>query len=471
MHRISSRLIRCTVIYLLAPNLLFFLYWFRFPVNGLLLAGTGVLLYFYLKRVSGPEERPLGWKALAILCVLALAWTLLAGIGNLVAQALDFQGHNAKLYNLFTSPWPLLYEYNAREVIYYFSFYLVPAYLMKLNGQYSNLVLIVWSWSGYMLVLTWAFYLLKRSFLRVGIFLALGESAVFFNSQVFRRLGDFPQHEWPVFMGSLFEQSSWVPNQFLPTLLVLSIFIHQLTRGLDLKLLVFPLVLSLTWGVFPAIGMAVVIVTGMIIYGRAGEIGGLIMYSLRYLLLVIPVALFYQSSNGGGVSEFLFLTNRRLVKIPVWAGQIFPQVLVFGTLIFFFVKDRQARLYSFCVCGILLVFSMFRVGVYNDLVSRTSIVFFTVIVFYVALSFETQVLKKVRWLVPVLLIDVFFTFYILGDKLMHNEVMKIDKHREIYRHDDNKSIYEYFKKYAHEQELIQYSSKEDSFYQKYLANH
>ncbi len=468
MPKLYRNLILASVCYLLLPNLLFFFYWFRFPIGPILVLALGFFTYRQKYELSGTSAG-LGQKEWLSLILIGILWTLLAGIGNYVAQAIDFQGHNAKFFNLVEAPWPLLYEYNNKEVIYYFSFYLVPAFVMKSLGGYQNWVILVWGSIGYVLVLTWAYLLLSRSWKKVALFLLMGESGVFFNSQVFHKLGSFPQHEWPVFMGSLFEQSAWVPNQFLPTALVLSIFIYLLRNGLPLKWVVFPFVLSLTWGVFPAIGMALVILGGIWASDRLKEFPSFVLYALPYLMLVIPIALFYQSSNGGGVSEFLLLSKGRATRIPVWAGQIFPQVIVFGLFIYWVVKDEVNKRWAWMALSAMFILSMFRVGVYNDLYSRNAIVFFLIILWCIVQEWKS--LKGKYLLIILLCVDLFFSLFIVGEKLTQNELIQLEPKKEIFKHDDNATIYEYFKKYAHHQELIQYSSKEDSFYQRYLANH
>ncbi len=467
-------LILITVSYLFLPNLLFYFFWFKAPYGPALTAGLLAAFFFYVKRLWGnngfTESVKLSRKEFLIIALAALAWTISAGIGNLVAQELDFGGHNAKLYDLVHSPWPLKYGYNSEEVIYYFSFYLAPASVMKLVNPDSLIPFVIWSAMGYFLVLTWAYILLKKDFRKVILLFILGQATVFINIYVFQALFEYSRNEWPVFFGSLYEQSIWVPNQFLPAFLVMSILIWCSTqKDMDISLAVFPFVLSLTWCVFPAVAIAILFLFFVLFYKSAKTLLSLAAYSLRYLFFVIALILFYQSSNGGGIIEFLAFTSERINKVPLWAGQLFPQLIIFSLYVRFLINDSADKKIAKIILSIMFVVSLCRVGVYNDLVARTFICFYItfLLVFLRNLDFKQLLLHK--WIIVLFVIDSFFSIKLIYQKATNNVLYKADQSRVIYRYDDHSSIFDYFSKHASQEEIIQYSSKKDSFYQRYLS--
>ncbi len=458
-----------TTIYLLLPNLLFFYYWFRNPWGICVILCILLFLYFYVRRLNNDTgEVSLTSKEWLMIGGGALIWTVLSGIGNLVVQGGDFQGHNVKLYELVHSSWPLIYSYNQEEVIYYFAWYLVPAWVMKGLHTDSQIPFMIWSAIGYFLILCWTYLLMGKKAWKVILLFILGDACVFMNS-ILPELWVYEQLKWPSFFGSLFEQSSWVPNQFLPAILVLALFLYLIQNKGDLRVVIFPFVMSLTWYVFPAIAIAVLFFALTLYYRSIPELKSLFLYSLRYLVIVIPLAVFYSSSNGNGVVEFLPFTHDRMSKIPAWIAQVFPQMLLFLIYIRFLIKDPEEKTIAKILVLIMFVFTMFRIGVFNDLIARSFICFYFVFFYFLLRNLDLRSFKTHKWLIPFVVIEVFFSLTVLYQKLTNHVLYRADKNLKIYQYDDNKSILEYFETHGNSDELVQYSSKKDSFYQKYLA--
>lgn len=466
-------LIAFSTLYLLLPNLLFFYYWFRFPYQIVLTASCllfGILYFRKLEVLKDSNTFSINKNLILVFILIGTSWTLVSGVGGLFYQVQDFQGHNVKLLNLVNASWPLKYEYNGEEVIYYFGYYLVPAFLMKLFGGYSAAIFVAWSAIGYSLAFAWIYVLFYGNWKKILAFLFMAETGVFFNAFIFQKIGDFPQHEWPLFFGSIFQQSTWVPNQFLPIMLTTPLIIYLFRSENPLNLAILPIVLSLIWCVFPIVAIAIVFLLALIIYRKYNIILKLTIESLPYLILVAPLLIYYQSSNGGGVAEFFLVTANRLGRFPVWAGQIIPQLTVFLILTFAFIPKSKERVLSLALIGLMLSFSLLRVGVFNDLVSRTFIVFFIVELYLIVSHFTSESIVAKPYILIILFIDIYISFFTLYKKTTNNAWVQRDPAYKIYPYNESETIFEYFKNHGSTpQEIIQYSSKEKSIYQDYLA--
>lgn len=465
-NNFTKPLIFLTVLYLFLPNILFFHYWFRNPYSFLLVLTLTGTLVFYVRKFISSGSKPtviISIRELLVLALVAFIWVIISGVGNYVPQYSDFQGHNAKLYDLAHSKWPLIYDYNNDEVIYYFSYYLVPAFLMKLIDNNNMAPFTIWTGIGFYLMLVWGYFLLNRNIYKLLLFFVLGTSAILFN-QAF----GLERNIWPVNFGSIFEQSLWVPNQMPPTFLVMALFAYFMKDGGNLKAIVFPFVLSLTWCVFPMIIVALIFGASILIYRNYTEITGLIKHAVIYLIIVIPVFIFYQSSNGDNFFEFLPFTTNRITKVPVWATQILPQLGLLLIYLKVFIKDSKDKKMALFILALMFIISLFRVGVFNDLAARGLMAIYIAFFYLFLKNIELKKISTGVWLV-ILLFDSFVSLKVIYTRLTNNVFVSKNKEMNIYAYDRSKSIYEMFIDYGNSDELLQYSSKKDSFYQKYMS--
>lgn len=84
--------------------------------------------------------------------LLILSFLLLPGHGGFVAAAgFDIPWRNAMYYDLIRYPWPVIYDYSDSALVYYITYWLVPAGISKLFGLnefWSNVVLFFWTYIG-----------------------------------------------------------------------------------------------------------------------------------------------------------------------------------------------------------------------------------------------------------------------------------------------------------------------------------
>ena len=145
-------------LYLYIPVFIFLLSW----IKPFLAYPICILFTYYavkgirnksVAKIDGFGLENLRW--LLAFAALMFLWCVLSGQGALVAQAGDWDKHNALLLDLIQNDWPVRYEYHNRIGIlsYYIGAYLVPAVFGKIGGaEIAEWVMLLWTWAGLILV-------------------------------------------------------------------------------------------------------------------------------------------------------------------------------------------------------------------------------------------------------------------------------------------------------------------------------
>ncbi len=463
-------LIFSSILYLLLPNLLFYYNWFRNPIGILLviIMIVNFVLYFRAKNFIAFPDFEITKKQIIILLFLSLIWTILTGVGNVVYQFIDFPAHNAKLYEMYKNQWPIKYEHNNLEIIYYWAFYLIPALIMKPLGHFSELVYFLYFYVGMLICSSWIFVLFKNNYRKILLFLFAGSFGVFVNQYIFSQLFDFPQHVWPIFVSSVFEESNWVPNQIIPVVIVGSYFLYLIKEKLDFSHILLPFIFIFTWCVFPVIAFSLIFLIAFLIYGNITKFIGFSVHFLKYYMIVlIPVMLYYQSSNGGQVFEFILIGDLTLKKVFLYTGQLLPQVILMVFFTFMFIKESKERKFTLAIIATLCVIGLFKIGVFNELVSRSYMVFYFFVYFMIVKNLTIQHIRKFSFIYIILILDVFTSVKIVKEKVTNSRFYSLDN-LPIYDSLEYKSIYDFFIRNNRIEEMKQYSSKSNSLYIKYL---
>jgi len=87
--------------YLLVPNLLFVLGWFRMQLSIPILLCLCYLIFRQVRFTEKNESYCISTADLLILFAAASFWTFCTGMGGLSYQIADYWGHNAKFYDLY----------------------------------------------------------------------------------------------------------------------------------------------------------------------------------------------------------------------------------------------------------------------------------------------------------------------------------------------------------------------------------
>jgi hypothetical protein len=140
------------VAYFALPNLIFLATWIR-PWIGIpaALAVAFFLFRFFLENDGSVSPPSLDRPTIIFIAVLALFWTLLAGVGGFAPQSEDYIKHNLVFHDLVHSAWPVNYALPAggqSYLCYSVGYYLVPCSLAKIFGE-AVLPLATFLWAAF----------------------------------------------------------------------------------------------------------------------------------------------------------------------------------------------------------------------------------------------------------------------------------------------------------------------------------
>lgn len=181
-YAISRRfLLLLSLLYLLLPNILFLLGWFKpayaVPLSAALLISVGQIFYsVYRDEASCARCTFTGSDALKLLgtCLLALVFVELIGYTGHVTQSMDFMVRNPIYHTLVREAWPIFSE-RGEYFIYYHSFWLPPALICKCLGAAvsPDVILSLWVLLGLLLFIFLMFTRLRGRVLTLFVILCL----------------------------------------------------------------------------------------------------------------------------------------------------------------------------------------------------------------------------------------------------------------------------------------------------------
>jgi hypothetical protein len=481
-----STLRKTSVIYLLLPNLLFCGSWFRQPYAALLVTGYLFLLFLELKKPdSGPR---FSGKELVYLFLFAIAWNSFSGVGGLVAQTSDFHAHNAKFFDLYKNPWPNYFPKIDRYSCYYFGYFLAPALISKMAGQLLPSVLFGWSVIGYFIAVSWIYHLIHRNKILLFSFLwvrGIGHIVVFTMKKTLLVIAPF----YMPFFRATFEQSAWVPNQLIPTIIVTCILLYDAFNNHKPEESFFPLTLVFIWAIFPGICLALIFIIlfckKYVIDGNMKDIvssPALVNYWLPALLF-IPTMIYFLSSGTSTARGFLWeFGDAGTITLFYLIGFLVDWILLY--LVVNQVQKQAPWLpgwFFHSIFILLLLVSSFRFGKNNDWFYRGQIPFFIIIIVGIlrnlAHPVQTRTIPKNRTLLVTLapfllagLIQIGYNFRLVRDNILVKSMFPAKTQFEPVPYDRFANVYEALK-FLHpkDADAEQYLGRKDSFYELYLA--
>ena len=384
-----------TLAYLAIPNLIFFVGWLRPGV--LLLALVSIALAFYFQCRKSPVDTTIrlstaSARSLVVSGLLALVWVAFSGVGGLGAPSFDWVKHFSVLRDLIVERWPVIYQdpttagiYLGRPLVYYVGYYLPAAAFGKAFGWTAgNVAIAVWTWLGLVLTFQWLGKLARpRSFALLIVlfvfFSGLDVVGNWLNGIAFKP-GDHIEWwtDWFFQYPSNTSQLFWVPQHALPAWLGTSLLLDRLTdarpddlsRGLAVSYHWAPL-LCLIWSPFAVLGF-IPLWSWNVWKNRREFLGHWSMLAFAVLAVLI-FGSFYRSNH----AEFPKHEQiSRLLQHPKGVAYYLELVVLdvlIVSLLPLAVADRQPwRRLLWCCLGCLLVFPLYRIGHYNDLVMRAS---------------------------------------------------------------------------------------------------
>ena len=464
-------LLKFSVIYLLLPNILFFYYWIFSPLNIVICLVMLALTIQYFREVQKTiidNDTVFFWQELIIIITIGFVWTIFSGVGAFTYQSSDFYIQHAKFYNLYNADWPLKYDFNNKPLIYYWGYYLVPIFISKQIHQFSNTLIVVWTMLGFSISFAWIFILLKKSWIKIVLLLIIGCVGQFINYSILYNIFhiDFPKALGTLM--SLYEQSTWVPNQIIPAIIVTSIFLFITENKIALSLLILPLSLIFVWCVFPTFILILITIIWVFYSKNYNQIVSLITQSiLPFIFIFFPLLLFYISSNGGGISGFVWKFNSPNIAFFDYLRQLVPDLL-FILFIIFTNQYTSNRNFTIYITILTLCLGIYRIGFNNDLFHRSSIVLYFIIFVNILQNTPVKNIFRNKYFIIFIIFSSIYPLKEVLKRLRYN-VFTSESTRYSYGYFTNKTIYEGFLKFHTKEEALQYSAKENSPYEKYLA--
>lgn len=403
-----------SVSYLLLPNILFSVFWFRYQYSIPLLVGY---CYLFLVEIRRPANDAIRFSAsdLAFLLFFALFWTFCTGISGLSFQTYDYWAHNAKYYDLFMNRWPIFFPEKNVFVCYYFGYYLVPAFISKYTQSISGTALFIWSAFGFLLGSAWVYSLIGKRKILLLFFICFG--GVGHAIKVILSKSALNSFHLPHFLTeiwSTFDQSLWVPNQVIPALIITGIFLYDAFIRKQVEASFFPIILIFIWAVFPA-----VVLTVLYFFVSAKSIRYINLRSLfsNYLLpglLFLPAFVYLASSSGMSVKGFIWeFEPTYAIWLEYCIGVLVDLVLYY--VIYFKFRRESAVLFpkwfAHLVFLVFLLMSFYRIGVMNDWMIRGSIPLVMIISIILLRTIEEY--SRTNRLVDLKYFPVFASFFLL----------------------------------------------------------
>lgn len=137
-------------LYMTLPIIVFFLGWLKTGYgvlfSGMVLAG---LFWILKEQFQSDESIRLPLAAVFLFLIVMFVWGYGSGVGGFWPQKADWHWRNAILRDLTDYSWPVVYPDTGNALVYYISYFLVPALAGKLFGwQAANTVLLLWTILG-----------------------------------------------------------------------------------------------------------------------------------------------------------------------------------------------------------------------------------------------------------------------------------------------------------------------------------
>lgn len=479
-----SALRKLSIGYLLLPNLAFFVGWFRLPYAAVLIIGFLLLMVREIKKTKSPLVFTAG--DLRFLLVFALIWTTFSGVAGLVAQTADFNAHNAKFFDLFKNEWPNYFPEIGRYSCYYFGYFLIPAAMSKLAGALLPSALFGWSAIGYFLAAAWVYHLVHKN--RCLLFAFLWVKGT--GHIIFYALKKSVFLVAPFYMPMIratFEQSQWVPNQLIPTIIVTCILLHDTFERKMPQDSFMAISLLFIWGIFPAIALCLIFTLICIKkYIIDGSLKDLLSAESFYtywipLVLLLPTLIYFVSSNGSLSGALWEFDSFQKISFFYIIGFFADWVLYF--LILHYGQRKSPWFDKWFINAFFLLFllvSFLRIGKNNDWIMRGQIPFFLIIVIAVLRHLSVSGYsfirnsKKMQPLFFILILGaaIQFTFscYLLRDNIVVKSFFPGITSYEPIPYDRFQNVYHALRQlHPKDADAEQYLGQKDSLYEKYLA--
>jgi len=414
-----DRLELAALAYLLAPMLLFFWGWWRWPValalTGLLaLTGRTVLA----QRRRGTQ--PMGAVIWLVLAGVALLWVASSGLLGGLPLVKDWSVRMVVLHDLTLGAWPVGYGALAGgEAVLRFSmgYYLVPAALGGWLGGVDAARLLLGAWTAFGVLLFFGLIVQSWASRRPAVLAALVAVLMLFSGMDFlgfwlekARLPEVGEHiEWWAPWLQYSSQTTllfWAPNHALPAWLGVALVWRHRETGLALAPAALLLLAAALWSPLACVGLLPLLALAT---WRQRTLLAWLRELLRPAVLAVLPALVLLALfvSFGIVADVLPDERRELAEVAgstaTWYQWIWFELFEWGFLAGALLAAGPRRLgWTFwAACALLFVLPLLRFGPGNDLVMRAGIAPVTLLMLCVANTLGGEM--PARWRVAAVL--------------------------------------------------------------------
>lgn len=478
---------KISILFLLIPNIIFAIGWFKWQLAFPVALGFLFLLPHEIRKVQSDSDLIFSAKDSLLLILFSVALTLLSGVGGFGYETNDYWAHNTRYNDLYLNNWPIYFPEKGRFACYYFGFFLVPALFSKITHELSISALFLWTSLGFCLGLHWIFALINKNKFLLLIFLLigwLGHPVTVFLSRVWSQ----EVYSFPFFLDiwSVLLQITNVPNQVIPTLIACGILMHDTFIRKAFRDSFFPITLCFIWCVFPSV--VLVLVFGIIAIQALIRQNSNLFQIDSLKKLILPGLLF--------IPNFIYLLSSDSIPISgfVWQFAGFPKTIlqlslsVWFTLFVLYAITLSLKKFSNifpnwfinAIYALVFVSTFFRMGLMNDWASRSTITFI-IIINLILLNVASKMLisrniKSWKLVTGQALIILFLLVnhsQFLNNFLHNNYLVRKFKpelsNSPKIPFDQYTSTYQAVKEHCSEAEANQYLGKKNSAYERFLS--
>ena len=325
-----------SILYIIAPVIVFFFRWLKIIVALIATIPFLLLVYFAYRQLTSEEIKLVRKESIIywIIAVVVLGvWVYYSGIGGFSYQNSDHWVRNPIYRDMCRYNWPMIYDLSKESSFvqsitgtgkvafsYYFTWWLVPALFSKifrLNELGCNIVLLLWSLIGVLLVL----YNINRitrkcSYMNLFVF-ALFSGMDFIGFILYKRYFSFTEHlewwsgYWLQYTGNT-TQLYWVFNQSIPLWIIMSLVLQLKDNKYIGSLCALTFIYS-PWAVFGIIPIAW---AGSFFRKQSIRQAFNPINTVVTILIALIYGLFYMASSGssGGIGTTVSYYRDDLVR-------------------------------------------------------------------------------------------------------------------------------------------------------------
>lgn len=381
--------------YIYTPIMIFFLTWTKTYIALLCIAVSSICFFRMMKNNDESEEVvKIDWLIL-ILAILFLIWIgYYAGWGRFVDQTLDWEKHNAVLFDLVQRGWPVFYENNGEHsmLTYYIGQYIVPGAVGKVlhSTRIAELTLYLWNEIGLVLVfLNIIVYAKLNTYIKqffCALMLPFFSLPVWLSQFMLNRLelyNGFALQDWVVYTDSIklqythnFSLLRWVSPQTITIWLIVIVFLLHRNK---INYYVFLLLPSMMFSLFAFIGilpLAFGSALEKILKTKSLKEWLLKMVSPENIFMILTHGIVFLIYYWGNVMSEKPASIGFMVAPYIKASPIFyfcfvcPSVLLYAAILWKTYKTDGVYAASIVT---LVALPLFQMGLYNDLLMRASI--------------------------------------------------------------------------------------------------